>query len=123
MAGWLTQKNKILCKWQMIIIFTCIFHGFLNKINIKTKFAVKVIHIQLLVAMSICASSISLMKEILYSFDTYWKYSRIVPNNECSFKESLSDANTDTEADNDLKTYRNNQLDPEAQSDCDQYQH
>ena len=34
-----------------------------------------------------------------------------VPNNECSFRESLSDANTDTEADN-LKTERSSQLDP-----------
>ena len=41
-----------------------------------------------------------------------------VPNNECSFKESLGGANTDTEADN-LKTYRNRQLNPEAQSDCE----
>ena len=31
----------------------------------------------------------------------------------------LSNANTDTEADNNLKTYRNCQLDPEAQSDCE----
>ena len=43
-----------------------------------------------------------------------------VPNNECSFRESLSDANTDTEADN-FKTERNSQLDPEAQSDCETY--
>ena len=42
----------------------------------------------------------------------------IVSNNECSFKESLSDANNGTEADN-FKTYRNYQLDPEAQSDCE----
>ena len=42
-----------------------------------------------------------------------------VPDNECSFRESLSDANTDTEAGNNLKSYRNCQLDPEAQSDCE----
>ena len=64
MAGWLIQTNKILCKWQMIIIFMCIFHGFLNKSNRKTKLVLKVIHIQLLVAMSICAFSINSMKEI-----------------------------------------------------------
>ena len=39
-----------------------------------------------------------------------------VSNNECSFKESLGVS--DTEADN-LKTYRNRQLNPEAQSDCE----
>ena len=38
-----------------------------------------------------------------------------VPNNECSFK----DANTDTEADNNLKIYRNRQLYPETQIDCE----
>ena len=42
-----------------------------------------------------------------------------VPNSECSFKEFLSDANNDTEADHNLKTYRNRQLDPEAQGDCE----
>ena len=42
-----------------------------------------------------------------------------VPNNEFSFKESLSDLNTDTKADNNLKTYRNHQLDPEGQDDCE----
>ena len=42
-----------------------------------------------------------------------------VPNNECSFKESLSDANTDTKAENNLKTYRNRQLDPEGHGDCE----
>ena len=41
-----------------------------------------------------------------------------MPNNECSFKEFLSDPKTDTEANNNLKTYRNNQLDPEAKSNC-----
>ena len=41
-----------------------------------------------------------------------------VPNNECSFKESLSDVNTDSEAENKLETYRNRQLNPEPQSDC-----
>ena len=41
-----------------------------------------------------------------------------VLNNECSFRESLSDGNTDTEAGN-LKTYRNSDLDSEAQSDCE----
>ena len=41
------------------------------------------------------------------------------PNNECSFKESLSDSNTDTEADNNLKTYINHQLDSNTQSDCE----
>ena len=35
------------------------------------------------------------------------------------FRGVLSNANTDTEADNHLKTYRNRQLDPEAQSDCE----
>ena len=64
MGGWLIQTDKRLCKWQMTIIFTCIFHGFLNKSNRKTKLALKVIHIQLLVAMSICASSINFMKAI-----------------------------------------------------------
>ena len=61
------------------------------------------------------------MKEIWpqnWSFETYWKYSRVILNNECSFKEFLSDPKTDTEADNNLKTYRNSQLDPEAKSDC-----
>ena len=42
-----------------------------------------------------------------------------VPNNECSFRESLCDAVTYTEAGNNLKTYRNNQLGSEAQSECD----
>ena len=64
MVGWLIQTKKILCEWEMIIIFTCIFHGFLNKSNRKTELALKLIHIQLLVAMSICASSINFMKEI-----------------------------------------------------------
>ena len=35
------------------------------------------------------------------------------------FRGVLSNASTDTEADNNLKTYRNRQLDPEAQSDCE----
>ena len=35
------------------------------------------------------------------------------------FQGVLSDANTNTEVDNNLKTYRNRQLDPEAQSDCE----
>ena len=42
-----------------------------------------------------------------------------VPNNECSFREPLSDANTDTEVGNNLKSYRNRQLDPEAQNNCE----
>ena len=42
-----------------------------------------------------------------------------VRNYECSFRESLSDANTDTEVGNNLKSYRKCQLDPEAQSDCE----
>ena len=42
-----------------------------------------------------------------------------VPNNECSFKESLSDVNTDSEAESKLETYRNRQLNPEPQSDCE----
>ena len=54
----------------------------------------------------ICAFSINSMKELQ-------------PNNECSFKESLSDSNTDTEADNNLKTYINHQLDSNTQSDCE----
>ena len=35
------------------------------------------------------------------------------------FRGVLSNANKDTEADNNLKTYRNRQLDPEAQNDCE----
>ena len=42
-----------------------------------------------------------------------------VRNYQCSFRESLSDANTDTEVGNNLKSYRKRQLDPEAQSDCE----
>ena len=42
-----------------------------------------------------------------------------VTNNECSFRESLCDANTYIEAGNNLKTYRNSQLGSEAQSECD----
>ena len=42
-----------------------------------------------------------------------------VPNNECSFRESSCDANTYTDARNNLKTYRNSQLGSEAQSECD----
>ena len=41
----------------------CLFHGFLNKSEGKPKLALKVIHIQLLVAKSICASSINFMKK------------------------------------------------------------
>ena len=48
MAGQLIQTNKILCEWQMIIIFTCIFYRFLNKSNRKTKLTLKLIHIQFL---------------------------------------------------------------------------
>ena len=42
-----------------------------------------------------------------------------VPNNECSFREPLSHPNTDTKVGNNLKSYRNHQLDPEAQSNCE----
>ena len=42
-----------------------------------------------------------------------------VPSNECSFREFLSDANTDTEADSNLKSYKKRQLDPKAQSNCE----
>ena len=42
-----------------------------------------------------------------------------VPSNECSFREPLSDANTDTEVGNNLKSYSNRQPDPEAQSNCE----
>ena len=42
-----------------------------------------------------------------------------VPNIECSFREPLSDKNTDTEVGNNLKSYSNHQLDPEAQSNCE----
>ena len=42
-----------------------------------------------------------------------------VPNIECSFRQPLSDENTDTEVGNNLKSYRNRQLDPEAQSNCE----
>ena len=42
-----------------------------------------------------------------------------VPNNECSFREPLSDANTDTEVGNNLKSYRNRPPDPEAQNNCE----
>ena len=43
------------------------------------------------------------------------------PNNKCSFREHLSDANTDTKLGNNLKSYRNRQLDREAQSNCETY--
>ena len=42
-----------------------------------------------------------------------------LPNNECSFREPLSHPNTDTKVSNNLKSYRNHQLDPEAQSNCE----
>ena len=42
-----------------------------------------------------------------------------VPSNECSFREPLSDANTDTEVGNNLKSYRNRPPDPEAQNNCE----
>ena len=42
-----------------------------------------------------------------------------VPNNECSFRESLSDVNTDTDVDNNLKSYGSRQLEPEAQNYCE----
>ena len=42
-----------------------------------------------------------------------------VPNNECSFRQPLSDENTDTEVGNNLKSYSNRQPDPEAQSNCE----
>ena len=41
-----------------------------------------------------------------------------VPSNECSFREFLSDANTNTEAGNNLKSYRKRRLDPKTQSNC-----
>ena len=80
MAGWLIQTNKILCKWQMIIIVTCIFDKFLNKSNRKMKLALKVIHIQLLVAMSICTSSINIMKETRPPKLKLWDVLEIFPS-------------------------------------------
>ena len=42
----------------------CDFHGFLDKSKRKTKLVLKVIHIQLLVAKSICAFSMYFMKKM-----------------------------------------------------------